>query len=395
MNGAALVPITLPLVVPTGRNTLRSYVPSFLGCLEFVREMPQTTIASYGDALRQFLAFTDAHGLIYVEQVRPAAVEAFGAMLRHQGKNIATVNHRRSVLASFFRFLEREGAATGNPAKLAYGMKAPRRLVDYLNASQRHRVLETLSHDHTVRGLLNLAIVATGILTGLRVAEAVALRTTDLDGEEGLIHVLHGKGDVERYAPLIDYLREVLDRYMTRARPDLLGAVPPGVVPPDALFISRLGKPFTTRGIYYLVVRVVSPIIGRHAHPHQLRHSFASMAIEGGAQMPALQKAMGHQNAATTSRYVHLPNKEYVRAFARALTGEAAVAKPAEPVVSVSVPPLPVDRPVPPAHPFAELDVREGLRARRRARRGSTRASRRTSATRISRGISRGREAGR
>ena len=93
------------------------------------------------------------------------------------------------------------------------------------------------------------------------------------------------------------------------------------------------------------------------------------MAIEGGAQMPALQKAMGHKSSTTMAGYVHLPNKEYVRAFARALTGEAAVAKPAEPVVVVSVPPLPVDRPVPPAHPFAELDVRDALRARRRARR--------------------------
>jgi site-specific recombinase XerD len=214
-----------------------------------------------------------------------------------------------------------------------------------------------------------VAVVATGILAGLRVAEKTALGLKDLDGEEGLIHIVHGKGDVERYVPLVPWLREVLDRYVTRARPVLLGAVPPGVVPPDALFISRLGKPFTRQGIYYLVVRVVSPIIGRHVHPHQLRHSFASMAYSGGAQMPALQKAMGHTDAATTARYVHLTDKRDVRAFSAALTGEAAVAKPAESVVVVSVPPLPVDRPVPPAYPFAEPDVRDALRARRRARR--------------------------
>jgi hypothetical protein len=40
------------------------------------------------------------------------------------------------------------------------------------------------------------------------------------------------------------------------------------------------------------VVRVVSPIVGRRVHPHQLRHTFASSALGGGATLPEVQKAL-------------------------------------------------------------------------------------------------------
>jgi site-specific recombinase XerD len=39
---------------------------------------------------------------------------------------------------------------------------------------------------------------------------------------------------------------------------------------------------------------------------HDLRHSFASIAVSGGASLPIIGSLLGHVNSATTQRYAHL-----------------------------------------------------------------------------------------
>ena len=39
---------------------------------------------------------------------------------------------------------------------------------------------------------------------------------------------------------------------------------------------------------------------------HDLRHSFASMAVSGGASLPVIGALLGHRDVATTARYSHL-----------------------------------------------------------------------------------------
>ena len=63
--------------------------------------------ASYEDALTRFFTFTDEVGITHAEQVSPGAVEAFVATLRHRdGRSVATANHRRYALVTFFRLLQ-------------------------------------------------------------------------------------------------------------------------------------------------------------------------------------------------------------------------------------------------------------------------------------------------
>lgn len=51
---------------------------------------------------------------------------------------------------------------------------------------------------------------------------------------------------------------------------------------------------------------------------HDLRHSFASIAVSGGASLPIIGALLGHKNSATTQRYAHL-HDDPLRAAAEAV----------------------------------------------------------------------------
>jgi integrase/recombinase XerD len=362
-------------------RSLRALLPGFLGRLVFL-ERSRATIKSYEDALESFLSFCDTHGLVYPRDVKPAAVEAFMASLRHhEGLAVSTVNHRRYVLVSFFRFLQREDLVTSNAAQIAEGLKMPWRLPDYIPSSRQVHLLEQLTKDRSPQGVRNLAIIGTGLLCGLRASELVTLRLPNLNLSDGTLKVVQGKGRRDRFVPVIAWLERVLDRYLTHARPAFLR----GGHATDHVFLRRGGRPLTSRGLWHLVHRIVSPIVGRRIHPHTLRHSFASRALAGGGNLVALQKALGHSQPTTTMIYTHLPDDLYVRQFAAWLSGEAPAPEAVAPLPDLPepMPTLPItpestsgaddpaDGPPPrPSHPFAGQRTREILRERRRDRRG-------------------------
>jgi site-specific recombinase XerD len=356
--GTVIPPPRLLLVAGGRRRPLRAWGRPFLAWCAMARELSPATVLTYGDGLESFFAFSDSHALEYPDQVTPAAVEAFMATLRHgQGLSVATANHRRHVLIGFFRYLEREEVVKSNPAKLAYGLRKPKRLPDFLNPSEQIRLLEFLVVNRTAAGIRDLAIVATGLLAGLRAAELCTLRRSDLELERGTARVEQGKGKRDRFVPVIPWLADVLRRYLAVSRPVFMRDGRH-----DGLFVSHQGRPFTSRGLYHLIRRVASPVVGRRVHPHMLRHSFASRSLAGGASLPALQKALGHSKLETTGIYLHLPDKAYVTEFTAALTGESPAPREPEPALPVVADGPPARRPPPPSHPFADRARRAQLR---------------------------------
>jgi integrase/recombinase XerD len=84
------------------------------------------------------------------------------------------------------------------------------------------------------------------------------------------------------------------------------------------------GKPLVGRSIFWLVRRVVEPIIGRPIAPHTLRHSFASRLRENGAPLELIRECLGHVDYRSTLIYAAITTKKRHEDLARYLEGPEA-----------------------------------------------------------------------
>ena len=152
----------------------------------------------------------------------------------------------------------------------------------------------------TPLALRNRALVELVYSCGLRAAEAVGLDLADVDFEQELVYV-RGKGGKERVVPLGEEAAHQVARYLRDARPQLArGAL-------DALFLSARGGRLDTSTLRRI-----------HAHPHQLRHAFATHLLEGGADLRTIQELLGHSSLSTTQVYSHVDARRLRKVYDRA-----------------------------------------------------------------------------
>jgi len=144
---------------------------------------------------------------------------------------------------------------------------------------------------------------------GLRSCEVLALRLADLRLAEALILVC-GKGNKQRWLPLPQDIRDVLEKYLWLERPQTQS---------PALFLSLKGP---TRGTALSNAGLRS-LFRYHrrtsqvplANPHRFRHTFGADMVRAGISLPALQHLMGHAQIRTTMLYVQLAPAEVWRQY--------------------------------------------------------------------------------
>ena len=144
----------------------------------------------------------------------------------------------------------------------------------------------------------NAAILALMAKAGMRVGEVIALELTDieLNARSGWAVVRSGKGNKARRVPLNSDVRHALQAYL---------AVRPAFNTP-VLFLSRTGAPLSARDVQRLVAELARQArIEGKVTPHTLRHTFATRALERGADVAAVAAILGHESIATTSLYLH------------------------------------------------------------------------------------------
>ena len=175
--------------------------------------------------------------------------------------------------------------------------KVPLRLPTVLSPEEVTRMIEAAPN------LLYRTILMTLYSTGMRRAELVQLKASDLDKELMLVHIREGKGQRDRNVPLSPKLLDALREYWRWMKPTTY--VFPGVV--QGL---RVDAPASDKIVWH-ACRVAAQRAGitKPVHPHTLRHSFATHLLEAGADLPTIQKLLGHADIRDTTVYLHLSRK--------------------------------------------------------------------------------------
>jgi integrase/recombinase XerD len=339
----ALVKTTPSAVLVSADDSLEALAARFLQWLKFVRERSDDTVAAYGYDLASFLGFCADGGLLRAEDVKVRHVELYMAWLRQTPRrtrggtgnhSAATANRHLAALRAFFAYLNREEILVGNPAAHAFVLRTGRRLPTYLTIGEQEALLDALIPDHTPTGQRDLAIVATMLFCGLRVGEVVNLRLEHVVLAGQRLRVVQGKGQKDRELPIVPRLRGILGAYLSDGRARLLNpkrARRPRI--DDGWFFVRAGRgPYRfardgaameSRTVHFLLRTKVSAIVGRHVHPHMLRHSFASRLRENGAELQLIQEALGHSDIRTTTIYSHLTTTKRTQELSRFSGGRA------------------------------------------------------------------------
>lgn len=149
--------------------------------------------------------------------------------------------------------------------------------------------------DGTAESPMALAALRLLILTGARLSEILTLRWEHVDLERGVLHLPDSKtGDrpVFLNAPAQDVLKKL---------PRIEGN--PHVIPGKIA-----GTHLTIGGIEHCWWRVRERAQLNDVRIHDLRHSFASVAVAGGTSLPIIGALLGHSKAETTQRYAHVSN---------------------------------------------------------------------------------------
>ena len=174
----------------------------------------------------------------------------------------------------------------------------------------------------TDRGRSEYALLLFLYNTGARVSEATHLKVRDLQiGRRSGGHdlaTLHGKGGKTRQCPLWPETERVLtDEIIGRATE-------------DAVFVSRLGTPFTRFGVYRLIERCsagVPELADRTITPHVIRHTTACHLVLAGVDINTIRAWLGHVSISTTNIYAEIDLTLKANAVALCEVGQARPAR--------------------------------------------------------------------
>jgi integrase/recombinase XerD len=291
--------------------TFDAWIEVYLGHLRVERGLSEHSVAAYARDLAKLAAFCEKTGVSAPAELDLGVVSGWLGSLSKAGLSAKSAARHLSSLRGFLRFLQKEGALSSDPSALAARPRATRRLPHALAEQDVLRLLETPDVT-TLRGLRDRAMLSLAYAAGLRVSELVNLGLGDVDFSRGVVAAF-GKGGKRRLVPLGEVTLNHLGEYLRRR------SEAPSIEPESAiLFRSPRGGGLTRQGFWKIVRRyAVAAGISGGAHPHQLRHSFATHLLAGGADLRSVQTMLGHADVATTEIYTHVTRDHVRRAHRR------------------------------------------------------------------------------
>ena len=280
----------------------------FDGVLRFEREMAANTCESSARDLAAFAAFARSSGAATPGEATRGTIDGFLAAERASGMSAATRARRLAAIREFFRCLKERRKIANDPTELVDSPKRDKPLPRILSEEEIFRMLDGIGGD-TPRDLRDRAMLETMYGCGLRVSETCSLGMDDIAADGELVRVT-GKGGRERVVPLGGAAARAIAAYLDKGRSHFLRAGRPA---PRELFLTRIGGPFTRRGVMKVVKeRAVAAGIREDAiSPHVLRHCFASHMLQHGADVRAIQEMLGHADIGTTQIYTHVDTARF------------------------------------------------------------------------------------
>ena len=255
----------------------------------WLAQRPESTLRVYRPVVEAFLVALQGGSLRDLDAAR---LISWAEQLEGEP---ATRARKVSTVKSLLTFAWRTGYSVHNVGRVLRCVPVPSKVHERILEEPEVLALVEAATPGRDRAFLRLMYS-----TGARISELVKLCWVDLL-QPGRVTVL-GKGKRRRTMVVPQ-----------RVLKDVLALRPQGVPHEAPVFTSKRspGDPLDVRDAREIVYRARRrAALDRKASPHWLRHSHATHALDHGCPIHVLQGALGHQNVATTSIYLHVrPNQ--------------------------------------------------------------------------------------
>jgi site-specific recombinase XerD len=219
---------------------------------------------------------------------------------------VVAVRRNLSTLRTFYTFLRRDGIRTDQPALDVELPKAEQRKPKVLRLPEVASIVKTRVERPRGTSLAprDRAIIELLYGSGIRRAELADLNLDDVDFGQR-VALVTGKGNKRRMVPLTEASVVAMQSYL-HVRPASADR---------AFFLSNRNARLGLRQVWQIVKDYAAKSGVDRATTHALRHSFATHFIEGGGDVSALQRLLGHANIATTQIYIDQSIAHLKKAF--------------------------------------------------------------------------------
>lgn len=282
------------------------FIIQFLRYLQFEKRYSPNTLAAYQKDLDQFASFLALHDLT-AESVIHTHVRSWFVEMMENGADSRTINRKASTLRSFYKYLNREHILSENPMLKVTSLKTARRLPVVVEEKKLETWLDaatSTSQDGTegeegFAQLRDLLVIELLFGTGIRSAELIGLKDSDIDFYTGQIKVL-GKRNKERIIPVNNTLIKLFQQYREVKKSQNFNNNT------GALIVTNSGNTCYPKLIYRIVKSCLTNIsTNDKKSPHVLRHTFATALLNNGADLNAIKELLGHASLAATQVYTH------------------------------------------------------------------------------------------
>lgn len=272
---------------------------SFFDHLLYEKRYSSHTIEAYKCDLQQFEDYLkrtyetdDDRQVIYL------MVRSWLASLIESGVSPRSVNRKLSSLKTYFKYLLRLGIIETNPVRSSVSLKIPERLPSFATKREMEVVLSQAGSDLSFPARRDLTVLELFYSTGMRLAELEQLKENDIDFYSKTIKVT-GKRNKQRIIPVTDVLLKRISEYISLRKEIVM----PGV---QELFINDKGEKAGRAFIYMMVKEYLTRAgVTGSKSPHVLRHTFATLMLNEGADLNAIKELLGHSSLASTQVYTH------------------------------------------------------------------------------------------
>lgn len=294
---------------------LANLIDRWIEWLKTQRNYSNHTINGYLSDLKIFLDYISINDKVGIYTLKALDIRDFRNFFSYRAKNNinkTSIAREESSVRNFFKWLDDNNVMQNTAIFQISSPKLPKVLPRSLDVNTIIDVIEKATENCSEPwlGSRDKAIFTLLYGCGLRISEALSLNVEDVETNDFI--KIRGKGNKDRYVPVLPIVIDRIDEYKRKCPYKLKGG--------DALFLGAKGERVSPRIIQRKLQKIRTELnLTPNITPHALRHSFATHLLAQGSDLRSIQELLGHASLSSTQRYTDVNldkiQQEYKKAF--------------------------------------------------------------------------------